>query len=178
MHPEVMFPSGIGAGEGLRVPVCVCELCVIIVLSSEAPMGALTKREHSPWWVTQQWPARSRLWQGRLLCSSVLIVFNLPIAQSQLTFYRLLLFPQISFFFPPIFFSRKSSPFICHFRMLEMSITCCSVRKGRGVIHAGMDAPLGRPSGLSWSSLHAKMDIVCFSSGDGADVSRWFIAHG
>lgn len=91
-------PRGWGGGRG-RGWRGVCELCVIIVLSSEAPMGALTKREHSPWWVTQQWAVRSRLWQKRLLCPSVLIVVNLPIAQSPLTFYCLHLFPQIRFFF-------------------------------------------------------------------------------
>lgn len=67
-------------------------VCVIIMLFTEAPMGVLPQRQHSPWWASTRTITSCQpvVTVEAFMCQCVNCV-NLPIFQSVLTFHCLLL---------------------------------------------------------------------------------------
>lgn len=74
-------------------------VCVIIMLSPQAPMGVLPQRQHSPWWARTITSFQPVVTVDALMCQCVNSV-KLPIFQSVLTFHCLLFFFLLHFFFP------------------------------------------------------------------------------
>lgn len=161
-------------GGGVEGVVCVCvwALCHHCALSWGSHGCPYQKGNTLPDEWHNNGPPEAGCDRGGFYVSSVLIVFNLPIAPSQLTFHRLLLFSQISFPCTPhpnVLFMRAVTVHLSFQDAGNVNYMLRRMREYRGVVQVGMDAGALRMP--RW-----KLSVSL--GGDGADISRWSTARG
>ena len=100
----------------------MCTVCVIIVLSPEAPVGVLPRRQHSPWWASpgtitgNQAACDSR----RFYVPNVLTVWTAYLSITvDFSLSAVFVFFFLPFSYFPYSLLRRLSLFICRFRTLE-----------------------------------------------------------